>query len=501
MSTFRVNTNVVAMSALRNLGTTNMAFSSAVTRLSSGMRINSAADDPAGLIASEGFRSQISGIDAAVRNSQDATNLAKTAEGALDEVGRLLRDARTLAVASSNTGALSANQLQANQNQLNSIAASINRIAGTTSFGTKKLLDGSAGVSSTVTAGTFVSSMNFGGSFGGQAITSNATVTIDVTQAATRAVTTDTNMAIITAADIAAAGAVAVGAARAGSFTLNGKTFTVSATDTYGQIVQRINENSQSTGVTAQIVLNAANDNRIRLSSEGFGSSSVIDLTDSNGVIRSGAGTSQNVGVDATATVTIDVDGAGGLAAVTAAFTGGRFGASGLELKDSLGNSIRLTEAGNSTTAADGAIGQLRVGATQFQIGANAGQTTQLSIGNFSATSLGVGAVAGLNISNIDITTGSGATNALSVIDAAVEQISKSRGEIGSFQRNILESNMRSLGVARENLSATESSIRDTDIAQEMTNYTKLQILQQSGVAMLAQANSAPQAVLSLLRG
>ncbi|HRJ26046.1 MAG TPA: flagellin [Fimbriimonadaceae bacterium] len=500
MSTFRVNTNVVAMNALRNLGVTNMNFSSAVTKLSSGMRINSAADDPAGLIASENFRSQIGGIDQAVRNSQDASNLAKTAEGALDEVGRLLRDARSLAVASSNTGVLSATQLQANQTQLASIASSINRIASTTSFGTKKLLDGSAGVSSTVTANNFISSMSFGGQFAGQAITSNATVTIDITTAATRAATTDANMAIITAADIGAAAGVAVGAARAGSFTINGQSFTASATDTYGQLVQRINESSAQTGVTAQIVNVGANDNRIRLSSTGFGSNSVIDLTDSVGTIRNGAGTSQNAGVDALATVTIDVDGAGGLAAVTAAFTGGRFGSSGLLLQDSTGNSIRLTEAGNSTTAADGAIGQLRAGSTQFQIGANAGETTQFSLGNFSASTLGVGAVTGLSVANLDVTTATGAANALSVIDAAVNQVSRARGEIGSFQRNVIESNMRSLNVARENLSATESSIRDIDVAQEMTNYTKLQILQQSGLSVLAQANSAPQSVLSLLR-
>ncbi|HRJ26019.1 MAG TPA: flagellin [Fimbriimonadaceae bacterium] len=497
---FRVNTNVMAMNAMRNLSTTNTQFSSAVTRLSSGMRINSAADDPAGLIASESFRSQMSGIEQAVRNSQDAMNLAKTAEGALDEVGRLLRDARTLAVASSNTGTLSASQLQANQNQLNSIASSINRVAGNTAFGTKKLLDGSAGVSSTVTNASMIGGMSFNGQFGGFAITSNATVTIDVTTVATRAATTDANMAIITAADIGAAAAVAVGSGRAGSFTINGQSFTASATDTYGQLVQRINESSAQTGVTAQIVNVGANDNRIRLSSTGFGSNSVIDLTDSVGTIRNGAGTSQNAGVDALATVTIDVDGTGGMAAVTAAFTGGRFGSSGLVLQDSNGNSIRLNEAGNSTTAADGAIGQLRVGSTQFQIGANAGQTTNLSLGNFSSANLGVGAVSGLSMSNLDVTSQSGAANALQVIDAAIGQITRARGDIGSFQRNVLESNVRSLNIASENLAATDSSIRDIDVAQEMTQFTKLQILQQSGLSVLAQANSAPQSVLALLR-
>src|SRR5688572_6189899 len=144
---FRVNTNVNAMNALRNVGMTGMGLSSSINKLSTGLRINSAADDPAGLIISENFRAQISGIDQAIRNNQDAVNYARPAEGALDEVNRLLRDARTLAVAAGNTGTLSAAQIQANQSQLNSIITSITRISQQAQFGTKKLLDGSAGVS------------------------------------------------------------------------------------------------------------------------------------------------------------------------------------------------------------------------------------------------------------------------------------------------------------------------------------------------------------------
>ena len=116
------------------------------------------------------------------------------------------------------------------------------------------------------------------------------------------------------------------------------------------------------------------------------------------------------------------------------------------------------------------------------------------------SSQLGQGAVSGLNLSNLDITTSSGAADALKVIDQAIADVSKSRGNIGNFMRNVLESNVRSLGVAKENLAATESQIRDVDIAEEMTSYTKLQILQQSGLSVLAQANSSPQSVLSLLR-
>ena len=139
-------------------------------------------------------------------------------------------------------------------------------------------------------------------------------------------------------------------------------------------------------------------------------------------------------------------------------------------------------------------------GSANFQIGANAGQTASLSLGNFAATQLGTGVAANVNISNIDLTTASGASQAIQVIDAAIDQVSSARGRIGSFHRNVLESNIRSLGVAKENLSASESVIADTDVASEMTNFTRYQILQQTGMAMLSQANSSPQTVLKLLQ-
>ncbi|HVL38402.1 MAG TPA: flagellin, partial [Fimbriimonadaceae bacterium] len=187
---FRVNTNVSAMNALRNLSATNMEFSKSINRLSTGLRINNAADDPAGLIISENFRAQISGIDQAIKNSQDAINYAKTAEGALDEVNRLLRDARSLAVAAGNTGTLTEAQIQANQSQLNSIVTSVTRIAENTQFGTKKLLDGSSGVYASVTSGANLAGITFYGSFNGSAITTNSIVTVDMTTSAERATVT-----------------------------------------------------------------------------------------------------------------------------------------------------------------------------------------------------------------------------------------------------------------------------------------------------------------------
>jgi flagellin len=481
---FRVNTNIAGMNALRNVGVTGSEFAKSITRLSTGLRINSAADDPAGLIISENFRSQISGIEQAIRNNQDAVNYTKTAEGALDEVNRLLRDARSLAVAAGNTGTLSSSQIQANQTQLNSIVESISRIARETQFGTKKLLDGSAGVSAANLSAANVGGLYFGGNFNGSAVTTNSLVTVTVGTAATRAT--------MTGSVTFATGATTVSA---GTFSINGTTFTTSASMTVLDVVKMINDATPNTGVTADFTATQG----ITLRSVNFGTKGNFTLSDASGVINA-AGTASASGTDAVASVTIDTNGAtaGGLSTVT--FTGGRGGNHGLVLTDNFGNSLQLTEAGNATVAAFTA-GNLNVGSAQFQTGGNAGQTANLSLGNFAASQLGAGRVAGMNLSNLDITTTSGATNAIEVIDQAITEVARSRGEIGSFQRNILESNIRSLGIARENLSATESTIRDTDVAMEMTNFTKLQILQQSGMAMLAQANQAPQAVLSLLRG
>lgn len=479
---FRVNTNIAAMNSLRNLGQTGDMFSKSLTRLSTGLRINSAADDPAGLIISENFRSQIAGIDQAIRNNQDAINYAKTAEGALDEVNRLLSDARSLAVAAGNTGTMSSAQIQANQNQLNSIVSSISRIAQQTQFGQKKLLDGSAGVSAAITSQANIANMYFGGNFNGSAVTTNSLVSVSMSTAATKAALTGS---------VSFTGTVSL--VSAGQFSINGTTFTTKATDSVIDVVNMINAASGSTGVTADFTAGAG----VTLRSTKWGSAGNFSLSDAGGILNS-AGTTNATGTDAVASVIIDTNGAtaGGLATVS--FTGGRFGNDGLTITDNYGNSIRLTEVGNAS-GAQFTAGNLNVGTASFQTGANANQTSNLSLGNFVASELGKNIVSGLTLNNLDITTSSGATNALQVIDAAISEVAKSRGEVGSFQRNVLESNIRSLGVARENLAATESTIRDTDIAAEMTAFTKYQILQQSGMAMLAQANAAPQSVLALI--
>lgn len=476
---FRVNTNLGALNALRNLNRTAADFNKSVTRLSTGLRITTAADDPAGLIISESFRSQISSIDQAVQNNQDAINYAKTAEGALDEVSRLLNDARKLAIASGNTGTLDATAIQANQTQIASILSSIDRIANQTQFGNKKLLDGSAGITSSVTNATNYGGINIGGTFGGYAVNASGNVTVQVTTAATRG-------AITGSTTFGSGLATVVGA---GNFVVNGVAFSTNGTETLQGLLSRFNNASAQTGVTFDY-----NGTNVVLTTNGYGSNAKISFTDTAGRIIA-AGNQTAAGVDAIATVTVTT--ANG--ATSATFTGGRNGDSGLRLTDNYGNSVLLNEAGNAVAAA-AAVGRIEAGSAQFQVGANAGQTVSLSLMNMLSSQLGSGVVAGQTLATINVTTATGAEDAVKVIDAAISQVSKARGEIGSFQRNVLESNVRSLGIARENLTATESTIRDVDMASEITNFTRLQILQQGGLAVLAQANASPQSVLSLLR-
>jgi flagellin len=474
---FRINTNIDALTALTNLNNTGTQLSTAINRLSTGLQINSAADNPAGFIRAQDFQAQLSGINQALSNNQDAINYSKTADSALTEVGNLLDSARTLAVASGNTATLDTSAIQANQSQLNSIVASIDRIASSTTFGQKQLLDGSAGVQATNANATDVAALSFTGEFSGSAITTASAVTVAVTQAATQAQVVGSKTYAFATTTVAA-----------GSFSINGQTFTTTSNETIGQVVQAINAAQGNTGVTAVYATGGA----VTLTQVNYGSANAVNLSDANGIIDTAAGSQTASGLNAEGTATIN----NGTALVTVNFTGGLYGTSALDLQDASGNQVFLSNAGNATGSF--LAGQLQVGSAQFQIGGNSGDTAALSIGNFNASNLGLGAVAGLSLSNLDLTTASGASDALKVIDQAINNVSSAQGAIGNFQTNVLQAQVSSLQSAQENVSSSLSSIQDVNVASEMTSYTQLQILEQAGVSVLAQANSAPDSILKL---
>ncbi len=473
---FRINTNVEALSAFNSVSNVSSNMTKSMGKLSKGLRIADASDDPAGLISSELFRSQITSMDSAMRNNTEAMNFAKTAENALGEMNQLLADARGLAIASGNSATLTATQLAANQDQINSIVASINRISSSVTYSGRKLLDGSAGVTTQISNTSKVAGFSFGGTANSSTITQTGLITINQTVVAASALYTAT--ALLTA-----------GAAASGSISVNGVSFTVTAGTSGASIASMLNAASGQTGVTASF--NASN--QLIFTQTQTGTNRSINFVDTSGAVSSAANTSASVtGSNATATVTM-----GGQSVL---FTGGAAGADGLSLTDNNGNKLTITAGGNSVNTQ--LMGQVIAQDSSFQIGFLANTTANLALRNMSAGQLGSGVSATTaNLAAVDIATSAGAQSALSVIDKAIDEVSQMRGRIGNFQRNVLESNNRTLASMKENLSNSESSIRDLDVASEMTNYTKWQVMQQAGMAMLGQANQSGQSVLSLLKG
>lgn len=460
MSITNINQNVAAMNAQRNLALNSWRIGQSMEKLSSGLRINRAADDPAGLVMSEALRAQISGLDVVQQNVQEGVNLIKTAEAALTEVNALLRQINDLALNSASNSTNTAESRAALQEQVESALTTINQIATNTKYAGLNLLDGTVGVRATVTDVANIQSASF------VTGTTSGTTTVDVTTAATKAQATTAN---------AHAGGLAEAVANAGTITINGTiigSFTTS--NTIGDVINAINAKSGTTGVTA--VLDG--DNKVQLDQSRYGSDQRIIYVESADILNAAAGISE-AGTDAVATVT----GAG---------AGNYNQGKGLVLEDGTGNKIVLTTAGNVVATHTDAI-SVTAGSASFQVGLTAGETAGISISSMTTTALGINAV--------DVSSVAGAQSALDLIGQAMQRVSSLRGQLGAFQSNELEAQGRSLAVARENLAASESAIRDTDFGKEMAEFSTAQILVQSATAFLAQANALPQNVLQLIRG
>lgn len=401
----RINQNITAFNAYRNLSSTNTVLGKSLEKLSSGYRINRAADDAAGLVISQGLRAQVSGLRQAVRNSQDGISVVQTAEGALNEVHSMLNRMRDLAVQAANTGSMDSDARNAAQAEINQLVSEIDRIANSTKFGSQNLLDGSFGVTPTST-----SAFDADGSV---AFTAGATFEVSVSGGAAVTITVDGNTR--TGADVAAYLQGAIRTALASS----GNSVNEAA-------AEKLTVKAQAVG--AGYVYTIENT-----------SASEVDLADTGGTSLADLG-----------------------------FT-----------------DLSLT-------------GVASTGAT-FQVGANVTATEQITI-SISDMRVTGGTTAQFSaLLSIDVTSASGAANAQTDIDAAISTLSGVRGDLGAYQ-NRLESTVANLQVTTENLAASESRIRDADMALEMVSFTRHQIMIQAGTAMLAQANSVPQSVLRLLQ-
>ena len=489
MST-RINTNSTATQAAYNLSINSSNVSKNIERLSSGLRINSAADDAAGLVISESLRAQSAGLAQATSNTNDAINVVKTAEGALNEVHSLLINIRQLVVHAANIGANDPTALKADQDSIASAVTSINRIAGTTQFNNKNLLDGSASSSSaSVTGGVATVAAGAGKTL---AITSQA----QGYGAAAIASGNVTSAAATADSATATFGAAPAAGTFGGNFTVEGKAVTLTgSTNTLADVATAIQQQTGlnytvTQGTTALTFTN-------QVAGKSGGTTSFAGLTSSTASTGTPT-TAQTAGADGHLTVnglnsdTVSADGK------TFSFTSGALKGLSLYTNSALGGTI-----GTFKATADKAVAGQDL---QFQIGSNAGQTVNIGIGNVKAGNLGLsgnfnlGDLAAGGALNVTDATGAAQQSALAVVDQAIADISTTREKLGALQSNVLESNVRSLGVAQQNTDASQSTIRDTNLSSEIVDFTKNQILVQAGTSALAQANSAPQAILKLLQ-
>jgi flagellin len=477
----RINTNVDSLVALNNLSRSNQQLGVSLTRLSTGVRVNSGKDDPAGLISGEFLRSEIGAIRTAIGNNNRANAVLSTTDSALSEVGNLLTGIRGILTTSANKGVLSQDELNANQAAIDSAISSVNRIANATQFGGRKLLDGSlgfqlSGVGRTDVAGaTFtdvqVNLANFNAN--GNAITVNATLTTAATQAsvalAQATATTDSTIEVIG----------------------NGGSATVKVGS--GQsVLDAINSVSDVTGIIA------TGSSTVYLNSNNFGSDAFVTVNNVSGGLISGLTTNAK-GTDVAGSINGQAFSGKGLNAVLKT--------ANLDLSLTFGQSV----AANTTTSFT-----IQSGGAKFQLGIELNSANQINVGldSFSAASLGNVFVdsAGARQDRTVASLATGGQNALTattdrsaiavkIVENAISQVTTTRSRIGSIQNNTIETNLRSLQVSQENLSSARSQIVDTDFAEETANLTRLQILVQAGTSSLAIANSRPQSVLSLLSG
>ncbi|BBP03867.1 flagellin [Sulfuriferula plumbiphila] len=468
-----INTNLASLNAQRNLTTSQSSLATALQRLSSGLRINSAKDDAAGLAISERMTSQINGANQAARNANDGISLAQTAEGDLAQIGKNLQRMRDLSVQSANA-TNSASDRAAIQNEITQLSSEIDRVAQSSSFNGVKLLNGS------------FTSQSF--QVGANNVAAQDQITISsISSARTSALGqfqgfTLTGQSIGTASNTAAAQSVTVGGATTSLGTIaNDAKVLASAINSSGVAGLGATANATSVAAATQTI-GTTTAGTVTLTVNG--TAITVNATTNAATNRTNAVTALNAQSSVTGVVATDTGSGVSLAAadgrnITTALT--------------LGTAVGTTMADFGMAAAGTYGSTLNI---TYQ--APAGITGNVVFtGAFSNTT--AIAATGTAISAIDVSTVSGAQTALTAIDAALSAVNTSRASLGAYQ-NRFSSVVASLQTTAENLTASRSRIQDADFAAETAALTRGQILQQAGTAMLAQANALPNGVLALLR-
>ena len=494
-----INTNTASLNSQRQLTVSQNQLGTALQRLSSGLRINTAKDDAAGLGISERMSAQIRGLDQARRNANDGISLSQTAEGSLSQMGDLLQRIRELAVQSANATNTSADRQALNQ-EVGQLAAELNRFATSTEFNGLKLFDG-----------TFSSAIYQVGANANQTITATS-ANFQTNQYGAYQVGTQSNRSVgATSTDVTGTGATGQVATTAGTFNVmgasaSGVTASIAVGDSARDMAAAVNALT-TTGVKAAAYTETT---------LTFGASGSFNLS----VYGSNTATAATVSFSLSAT-----SGADALSQAVKAFndqsgntgiTAKLDGTTGVVLTQTDGYDINLTAASSSSAAGSLTAGGGTLAATTAGNLTIGGQINLDSEKSYAITSAGgalssgvFGATLAANatvasslqaVSALDITTVAKATQAMRIADMALTTVTAQRSTFGALQ-NRFAATISNLQVSSENISAARSRIRDADFAAETANLTRAQILQQAGVAMLAQANALPNNVLTLLRG
>ncbi len=591
----RINTNVPSLRGLRNLQRSNQLLETSLERLSTGLRINSGKDNPAGLIASEKLRSQISAIEQSIQNSNRANNVIATADAALGEISSLLNQVRSLIQEGLNQGALSREEIEANQLQIDNALSAINRIAANTTFAGEKLIDGSKAFITQMSSSDSsklsdyqINQALFGSS-------SSIEITAQVNQTAQRGELIYTGGELSSAATIEVSG-------KDGSQVLF-----LGASSSVTDISNAINSVSDVTGVEAVHTAGATlsmtgSNNDINISDirpEGSAGTISIELVDPGSNNAALAVSTTTTGDDVKITVSLATDASGNITSTAADVidalntnsatknlvhaTAAEDGSDGVvtavaetDLTGTDGQALRIrsldygstafvdinvlsgsfqTVAAGSDTAAyrdegrdievtingqeadtSGLKASIRTalldvmvefdtsaneedttatitvtgGGALFQIGQEVSASGQIGIGIEAVNTARLGGSSG---KLYELASGGGkslldaldsnsvqGSDLVQIVEDAINRVATLRGRLGAIQKNVIESNINSLGVALENVTEARSAIIDTDFAVETANMTRAQILQQAGISVLAIANQSPSNVLSLLR-
>ena len=489
-----INTNVASLTAQRNLGMSQASLNTSIQRLSSGLRINSAKDDAAGLAISERFTSQIRGLNQAARNANDGISLAQVSEGAMASAGNILQRVRELAVQSANASN-SAGDRQALQQEVGQLVAELDRIAQTTEFNGQKLLDGTFGTAQ------FQVGAN-----------ANQVIVASTANLRTSVYGNNQNISSAGAGQSAAAAATSVPAngTTSGNVSISGSlgtaTLAVASSSSAKAIADQINAVKANSGVTGtartQVELDIATvtgSYSLTIQADNTTAQSVsFTLTAASGADRLSAAVAAINDQSAKTGVTASLNTTGDRVILTNA-TGNDVVVGDTAVQNAGATTVTKLQADG--TAAGGGVSLAADSTAQFTTAS--GYVTLDSDKSFSVTSASNALTTGgsdlKKVADLDVTTFEKATNALKTVDSALAFISGERAKLGALQARF-ETSIASLNITSENLSASRSRILDADFAAETANLSRAQILQQAGTAMVAQANQIPQGVLSLLK-